>query len=604
MNWPNLKKVATQPHIGWTAAIDGEPYLVLGMEDGKYVLEGENGVIARRPKVDWLEPDPTYDVNDRYIAASRMEGSPLAKGRHFRGHEIGNLVYTGHYWKVEEDVPVVDLVERMAANNWEVDPSDDRTLFVLDSSQKLFLGSYSDFRTHTALLNEHFGSVDNEFVYGDLSPFVALGEIQDGNVIILHSNVDLPYGKLAKKITGAFLSRGKRVNVAKFRASFNHRDTNERVDLDEVYDHGGVYDCNGSDGRQYVVDPHGDVYDSQSNELVGNVGDPNDPEFHGYDPDREAKVALNEPMQQKEIMRGVRCPECGALMVGDGSGTNRCPGCGYRSTTPAQNVARVAQDGDADADDAGSSGTTSDGDGDADDQATCPQCGHVGVFYAWQGNSRWHKCKHCGQHFGVPKKEKHKHSKEEDALYDQGEEKYDDSNRYPKPLKCPNCQSHTVKPLLLEKGKDSTFYCQNCGNTFKHRVHVTSSVALDTNGNPLSTGGWYLMYSTKYTVPDVVKILGIDNQITATLQGDDKVTFPIEITPETLQTEGYTFEPFNPNDGQRISKIAKSRLNPAQQRELIDEGTGERARNLAKLRLEGTHYAIYEEDDEPKPFFW
>ena len=53
-----------------------------------------------------------------------------------------------------------------------------------------------------------------------------------------------------------------------------------------------------------------------------------------------------------------------------------------------------------------------------------------------------------------------------------------------------------------------------------------------------------------------------------------------------------------------VSHIARKNFSPSEQRELIEEGEGETARNSHKLDLSGTHYADEVDDDDIDLLFW
>jgi hypothetical protein len=145
------------------------------------------------------------------------------------------------------------------------------------------------------------------------------------------------------------------------------------------------------------------------------------------------------------------------------------------------------------------------------------------------------------------------------------------------------------------------------------------SFVKDSNGNDLEAGGWYTMYSNKYKVPDVVQILNLDDlRIEAAIEGDKDHMFPITISREDLDKEGYSFEPYRIVEkkmayvswvpGEQIGwKLARHGFNASEQRKLIDENPSGRARNIDKMDLNGTHYTTWElvkKDELDASFLW
>lgn len=78
------------------------------------------------------------------------------------------------------------------------------------------------------------------------------------------------------------------------------------------------------------------------------------------------------------------------------------------------------------------------------------------------------------------------------------------------------------------------------------RLGKTADYAInDTDGKPLEIGQLYLMHSTQYKIPDVVRITNInERQIEAHIDSDVRGMFPIEIDPAEFANLGYSFEPY------------------------------------------------------------
>lgn len=121
----------------------------------------------------------------------------------------------------------------------------------------------------------------------------------------------------------------------------------------------------------------------------------------------------------------------------------------------------------------------------------------------------------------------------------------------------------------------------------------------------LNTGEWYTMRSPNYKVPDVIQVLEVNEQgVTAAIEGDDKGLFPITLNHDEIEREGYTFEPYSSGaimdrtgnyflEGQgeqKEQKEARRNFTIREQQDLINENPDQRARNIHKLDLDGTHY--------------
>lgn len=190
-------------------------------------------------------------------------------------------------------------------------------------------------------------------------------------------------------------------------------------------------------------------------------------------------------------------------------------------------------------------------------------------------------------------------------------------------LRCPNCGSHTVTPLELNKEGDSTFICRRCGNDFKHNVVVNPrktsiSKFADSNGQSIAPGQEYRLHSVKYKVPDQIKVVAVDGEsIVGLIEGGDE-QFPIEITQQDIDNQGYSFEPaiateasYEEPEGVGVfgEKESRRQFSTTQQQELINESAGEYARNISKLDLSGTHYSwdgslVTGSEDLDEHFLW
>ena len=241
---------------------------------------------------------------------------------------------------------------------------------------------------------------------------------------------------------------------------------------------------------------------------------------------------------------------------------------------------------------------------------------------------------------------------------------------------CPQCHSNRTTVANMTDGHP-LYRCLDCGTVFDGKQPMQASVKFawnDVNGNPMTAGSWYVMHSPKYKVPDVFQVLNLeDDRLEGMIEGDEDYHFPLHISSDEIESNGYSFEPYteqeeqlrehtadvspDPNmraqeildrvrelmaqgatqdevkavmdqyyailDGQQeqaeqmqqqapapnqmpgqmlTHREARKSFTPTQQRDLINENMGGRARNIDKLNLEGTHYEsqVKEEDD---PFF-
>lgn len=130
---------------------------------------------------------------------------------------------------------------------------------------------------------------------------------------------------------------------------------------------------------------------------------------------------------------------------------------------------------------------------------------------------------------------------------------------------------------------------------------------LDSAGNKLEAGRVYLMSGKNYTVPDLVRILNLeDDKIEAAIASDAKGAFPIVI--EASDEGEYKFEPVKHEDADTIKssgwKLARKNWTSKEQRALIEENPEGRARNMDKLDLSGTHYEMKSEAFNDPDFLW
>lgn len=237
---------------------------------------------------------------------------------------------------------------------------------------------------------------------------------------------------------------------------------------------------------------------------------------------------------------------------------------------------------------------------------------------------------------------------------------------------CPKCHSHTTS-LVTE---DGSCRCHNCGNiweegavqkvvqTSKTAVHEfenieglsaaeqdrpedvnseldTSHSWTDKSGEELKAGMQYKVYSEKYSIPDIIRVLKVrPNSIQIEETGAYGLGFKHEITNDEKQLDGMQFEAItdaDPSTGPTdtdsahvdpragvapgetsdlstphttlsnlaldwlrdesdMSRTAGASYTRTEQRDLIDEKG--KARNSDKMNLSRTHYRIDEDDDD------
>jgi hypothetical protein len=166
---------------------------------------------------------------------------------------------------------------------------------------------------------------------------------------------------------------------------------------------------------------------------------------------------------------------------------------------------------------------------------------------------------------------------------------------------CPVCG----KPAMLNG------VCQNCGYsslpvpTDPTEAQGRMSKIVDSTGNDLKEGHWYIMHSSEYKVPDVIKIIKVENgKIEAHFESDRDGNYPLRL--ESSETDKYSFDPYeHEKDPENVNidaittesgwKVSRRNFSTREQDELINENPDGRARNFDKLDLDGTHYKVKEE---------
>lgn len=184
-----------------------------------------------------------------------------------------------------------------------------------------------------------------------------------------------------------------------------------------------------------------------------------------------------------------------------------------------------------------------------DEPVICPMCQGPGTDMGSFGARTYYRCRNCGMDFSQLRQdhaEQWNYDGDPDNLF--GQDKPGDDTTYSK-----------VSPIA------------GIRNVTKRR---------DSKGNKLEAGRVYLMSGGNYTVPDLVRILNLeDDKIEAAIASDAKGAFPIII--EAGQESDYSFEPVE-------AKVAIERFTPGETVEVYGQSpsgqpmTGQVERLLTK----------------------
>lgn len=167
---------------------------------------------------------------------------------------------------------------------------------------------------------------------------------------------------------------------------------------------------------------------------------------------------------------------------------------------------------------------------------------------------------------------------------------------------CPNCHSHNTMVANMVNGAPF-FRCLDCGTSFQGHTASVKTAWNDVNGNPITPGGWYVMHSPKYKVPDVVQVLNLeDTRIEAAIEGDENYHFPLHISSDDVEANGYSFEPYTHEEYERREHTADTSPDPNQRQaetmqriqELLASGASQ---DEVKAVLD-QYYAIQDQQQE------
>lgn len=124
----DVREAASHPWMGLTALLNKQPYLVIGKEGNKFILEGEAGDIQKLLQFEWKDATE----NSRLVAASRQEGSALTKGSVLGGYIVGGVRHHEGEWYVmnesgEDVLPFHSILSRIESHRndplalaWEI----------------------------------------------------------------------------------------------------------------------------------------------------------------------------------------------------------------------------------------------------------------------------------------------------------------------------------------------------------------------------------------------------------------------------------------------------------------------------------------------------
>lgn len=203
------------------------------------------------------------------------------------------------------------------------------------------------------------------------------------------------------------------------------------------------------------------------------------------------------------------------------------------------------------------------------DYVHCPACDGPGVLLGQLGNRIHYRCRNCGMDFNEKVDPNHTGPERDDPY---GDADYGAED--------PGAMGNQQQFGSYDDAKEVN---QNTLKAFK-----------DSSGNLIEAGKLYTLHHPSYKVPDVIKILNLeDDRIEASIaSGEDE--FPIHITHD----DAFSLDPYE-KTASGWSVMARRNFTADEQRELIDENPDGRARNFDKLNLSGTHYQIKEEATDP-----
>jgi ribosomal protein L37AE/L43A len=502
--WPNLREAAAKPWMGQTAVIGRRPWLVVGFDGEMYELENEFGDRMRSNKFEVLEYESD---NNKLVAASRIEGSPLDVGFRLAACDcaIGPLDFDreSYEWSVLTDAgTVLDMEARVA----ELENADWKVSETLKEAEMPAFDPIPDLKEHEYYCPE-CGSNDVDF--GD---------------DLAHCNDCGWHGSPDEILT----------------------------EQDRAHDH-------------IEESPRHDPYDDSDWQYAGMVKEAPADKYKGIDDPGSPKHMKGAPDKVSEIYNA-------CMREGNGRGDTEeekkssCAAIAWSTYKKEKKTRTTGKAAEAEAIEQAAAQALAAGDIDranelrnlADQKRTAKIVQEGGKFCV---KSEKGKNLGCEDTMEAAKKRlreveyfKHQGALAMDDLGIEREADYagegisDRKDHMGDPLKCPNCNSHTVEMVNSEKEE---FHCKACGNRFKHKVLTNPKspsdkkgaieLVMDSDGRPVASGHYYNLHGDKYKIPDIIKILEIkDGHIVATV---DNNSTPIKISGEDIKSNGYSFEP-------------------------------------------------------------
>jgi ribosomal protein L37AE/L43A len=699
----SIREEAKESWRGITAFLNERPYLVIGKDGDKFVLEGEDGDIHTLESFQWTQATE----GSRLVSASRHPDAALTRGSIFGQFTVGKLAYEDGEWFIrngesDEVLPLDWMAERL--ETLDNDPLKLAWDIRLKAAERFGLRYDADYKCPMCKSHEvRFGTEDDAHCencdhVGDVNEFLDEPPDYDGDRGMWYPDWTGPEASVKQAGTfempmppeGLHFRTHHALGEAGLQGTVQYPpipDSEEfaqglmgqfpgNTALDEMDYTTEVEDrgMNPNDIMLQVTVPDGQ--EEQARQIIESWGGRG--AVHG-------KIALEQNDQSgigesdiESENKAVKCPRCGShtlrsFGVQNGKAQLKCLTCGNDFTRPAMKnpEAKTASDDThkfvpgqrvqlTHPNYKGERGSIVDYSGkhadlgeeqyeiqlDSGDKITnIPESAFQKIKSARVDNSDLPDT--ASNHF--------LDSMVFVADYPSGGGKmetlplteWDDNDTAddydPKPSDNPHKEMEPEEQLcpMCHKGKGTSigslgareyFRCNNCGmdwslpdsgdaeqwgkpgedpdNLFgqdgPEYQQFSHTARTDTAGKPLEAGKVYLMSGKNYTVPDLVRILNLeDNRIEAAIASDAKGAFPIVI--ESSDEADYKFEPVRhtKEDVKEASgwKLSKRNWSTKEQRDLIDENPDGRARNFDKLDLSGTHYETKSASDD-LDFLW
>jgi hypothetical protein len=490
---PNLREAAAQTWAGVTTFVDGEPFLIIGHEGDDFILENEAGRIIRKDVFDSLE-DGTD--SDRLISVSRLD--PFRKGSSYRGIEIGALAFDDDGWKVLSSdgrgvLPIDQMVDSLEESGWKISAADQTLLWLLqDDGDLIYSPRNETVQNHYDVIASVYGETADASLFDlstDHSIYVAQGELRGGEI---HIDKLLPL-EAKKTASAADLVRVARdarrgfadlnIDVPKtfttgdgerramfwtadssiktsFLRTFFTTDDGEEVQIHQTEYDNGIYVVEDDHGNEYEVHDDGSVFDYEGDKVGETPLPPEDPELHGYDPDRKEDIA---PSYDDDRESKVATASKDTIIGG--------PSLFHGMTFEGMRAEGIEDESVSVTFPDGHSLLVPPVQGDRDSGRAImalnvrlrdtigPEFGgadQVPINVTARDEETLHKAIDTIHRFAAPRTA----TQDSDYVDPRG------------PLRCPRCHSNTVRATELHSDSKSDFHCLTCGNNFKWKVMV------------------------------------------------------------------------------------------------------------------------------------